>query len=196
LAQAFVKNIVATYIGRQTDCHGDILNPPSPGLMRRENNSVMSSTKNEAVVNHVKAQKTERTPLLTVARFSLWLSGPDSFLESARSDSRFRRDWFVGSRPLWPWLVAHLFIWNDKYFDQPLPQLAIDWESSSAHSYFFLERTLASRRNTIISTEATHTWVASRANAFEPIEDILNLGTTTISEVFAVRKDPGLKSAA
>jgi hypothetical protein len=59
LAQAFVKNIVATYIGRQTDCRGDILNPPSPGLMRRENNSVMSSTKNEAVVNHVKAQKTE-----------------------------------------------------------------------------------------------------------------------------------------
>jgi hypothetical protein len=57
LAQAFVKNIVATYIGRQTGCHGDILNPPSPGLMRRENNSVMSSTKNEAVVNHVKAQK-------------------------------------------------------------------------------------------------------------------------------------------
>ncbi len=58
MAQAFVKNIAATYIGRQTDCHGDILNPPSPGLMRRENNSVMSSTKNEAVVNHVKAQKT------------------------------------------------------------------------------------------------------------------------------------------
>jgi hypothetical protein len=51
LAQAFVKNILATYIGRQTDCHGDILNPPLPGLMRRENNSVMSSTKNEAVVN-------------------------------------------------------------------------------------------------------------------------------------------------
>src|SRR5262245_45621698 len=66
--------------------------------MRRENNSVMSSSKNEAVVSHVKAQKTERTPLLTVARFSLWFSGPDSFLESARSDSRFRRNWFVGSR--------------------------------------------------------------------------------------------------
>jgi len=150
LAQAFVKNIVATYIGRQTDCHGDILNPPSPGLMRRENNSVMSSTKNEAVVNHVKAQKTERTPLLTVARFSLWLSVPDSFLESARSDSRFRRDWFVGSRPLWPLLVAHLFIWNDKYFDQPLPQLAIDWEDSSVDAHFFLERTPAHRRNTIL----------------------------------------------
>jgi hypothetical protein len=54
----------------------------------------------------------------------------------------------VGSRPLWPLLVAHLFIWNDKYFDQPLPQLAINWESSSAHSYFFLERTPAHRRNT------------------------------------------------
>src|SRR5262245_65565874 len=72
--------------------------------MRRENNSVLSSTKNEAVVNHVKAQKTERTPLLT----------------------------------------------NDKYFDQPLPQLAIDWESSSAHSCFFLERTLDRRRDTVI----------------------------------------------
>jgi hypothetical protein len=29
-----------------------------------------------------------------------------------------------------------------------LPQLAIDWEDSSADAYFFLERTLASRRNT------------------------------------------------
>ena len=46
------------------------------------------------------------------------------------------------------------------------------------------------------SVEATQTWVASRANAFEPIEDILSLGTTTISDVFAVRKDPGLKSSA
>src|SRR5262245_56593576 len=55
---------------------------------------------------------------------------PDSFRESARSDSRLRRDWFVGARPIWSLLVAHLFIWNGKYFDQPLPQLAIDWESS------------------------------------------------------------------
>src|SRR5215813_15403163 len=85
---------------------------------------------------------------LTIALFSLWRLVPDSFPESARSDSRFRRNWFVGSRPLWPLLVAHLFIWNDKYFDQPLPQLEIDWESSSAHSYFFLERTPARRRNT------------------------------------------------
>jgi hypothetical protein len=30
-----------------------------------------------------------------------------------------------------------LFIWNNKYFDQPLPQLAIDWESSSANSHSF-----------------------------------------------------------
>jgi hypothetical protein len=37
-------------------------------------------------------------------------------------------------------------------------------------------------------------WAASRVNGFEFIEDILNLGTTTITEVFAVRKDPGLKS--
>ena len=43
------------------------------------------------------------------------------------------------------------------------------------------------------SMEAGQTWAASRANAFELIEDILNLGTTTITEVFAVRKDPGLK---
>src|SRR5262245_15548044 len=74
---------------------------------------------------------------LTVAQLSLWLAGRDSYIESARSDSRFRRDWFVGSRPLWTLLVAHLFIWDDKYFDQPLSQLAIDWESSSAQSQFF-----------------------------------------------------------
>jgi len=46
-----------------------------------------------------------------------------------------------------PLLVAHLFIWNDKYFDQPLPHLAIDWEDSSADAHFFLERTPANRRH-------------------------------------------------
>src|SRR5262245_53416652 len=85
---------------------------------------------------------------LTVARFSLWRQAPDSSLESARSDSRFRRDWFEESRPLWPLLVAHLFIWDDKYFSQPLPQHAIGWEGLSALSHFFLECTPASRRNT------------------------------------------------
>jgi hypothetical protein len=44
------------------------------------------------------------------------------------------------------------------------------------------------------SVGARQTWAASRVNVFEFIEDILNLGTTTITEVFAVRKDPGLKS--
>src|SRR5215813_11259423 len=85
---------------------------------------------------------------VTVARLYLWLADPDSFLESARSDSRFRRDWFAESRPLWPWSVAHLFIWNSSQFGQPLPQLAIDWEDSSADAHFFLERTPAHRRNT------------------------------------------------
>src|SRR5262245_14708001 len=66
----------------------------------------------------------------------------------ARSDSRFRRDWFEESRPFWPLLVAHLFTWNDKYFDQPLPQHAIGWEGLSALSHFFLECTPSSRRNT------------------------------------------------
>src|SRR5215510_11438770 len=28
--------------------------------------------------------------------------------------------------PLWPLSGAHLFIWNDKYFGQPLPQIVID----------------------------------------------------------------------
>src|SRR5262245_3065211 len=85
---------------------------------------------------------------VTVARFSLWLADPDSFLESARSDSRFRRDCFAESCPLWPWSVAHLFIWNDSQFGQPLAQLAIDWEESWAHSHFFLQRTPAHQRNT------------------------------------------------
>jgi hypothetical protein len=48
---------------------------------------------------------------------------------------------FWGSRK---WIIAHLT------FDQPLPQLAMDWESSSAHSHFFLESTLAHQRNTDI----------------------------------------------
>src|SRR5262245_27607487 len=86
---------------------------------------------------------------VTVSLLSLWRLAPDSSLESARSDSRFRRDWCEESRPLWPWSVAHLFIWDDKYFDQPLPQLAIDWEDSSADAHFFLERTPARRRNTL-----------------------------------------------
>src|SRR5262249_5250342 len=85
---------------------------------------------------------------VTVARLYLWLADPDSFLESARSDSRFRRDWFAESRPLLPWSVAHLFILNSSQFGQPLPQLAIDWEDSSADAHFFLERTPAHRRNT------------------------------------------------
>src|SRR5262245_9908489 len=92
---------------------------------------------------------------VTVARLYLWLADPDSFLESARSDSRFRRDWFEESRPLWPWSVAHLSIWDDKYFDQPLPQLAIDWEDSSADAHFFLERTPARRRNTALLSETS-----------------------------------------
>src|SRR5262245_58530043 len=87
---------------------------------------------------------------VTVSLLSLWRLAPDSSLESARSASRFRRDWCEESRPLWPWSVAHLFIWDDKYFDQPLPQLAIDWEDSPAHAHFFLERTPARRRNTSI----------------------------------------------
>ena len=81
----------------------------------------------------------------TVARLYLWLADPDSFLESARSDSRFRLDWFAESRPLWPWSVAHLFIWNSSQFGRPLPQLAIDWEDSSADAHFFLERMPAHR---------------------------------------------------
>src|SRR4030095_13893272 len=87
---------------------------------------------------------------VTVARFYLWLEDPDSSLESVRSDSRFRRDWFAESRSLWPWSVAHLFIWNSSQFGQPLPQLAIDWEDSSADAHFFLERTPGRRRNTDI----------------------------------------------
>jgi hypothetical protein len=46
------------------------------------------------------------------------------------------------------WSVAHLFIWNSSQFSQPLPQLAIDWEDSSADAHFFLERTPARRMNT------------------------------------------------
>jgi pimeloyl-ACP methyl ester carboxylesterase len=53
------------------------------------------------------------------------------------------------SRHLWPWSDARLFSWNDGQFGQPLPQLAIDCEESSAHSHFFLERTPARRRNTV-----------------------------------------------
>jgi len=44
--------------------------------------------------------------------------------------------------------MSNLLTAGSQYFDQPLPQLEIDWESSSAHSHFFLERTLARRRNT------------------------------------------------
>jgi len=49
-------------------------------------------------------------------------------------------------------LIAHLFIWDDKYFGQSLPQLAIDWEDSSAHSQLFPERTPANRGNTHVKT--------------------------------------------
>jgi hypothetical protein len=59
------------------------------------------------------------------------------------------------SRHLWPWSDARLFSWNDGQFGQPLPQLAIDWEESSAHSHFFLERTPARRRNTLILPRET-----------------------------------------
>jgi hypothetical protein len=52
------------------------------------------------------------------------------------------------SRHLWPWSDARLFSWNDGQFGQPLPQLAIDCEESSANSHFFLERTPDRRRNT------------------------------------------------
>src|SRR5262245_36580458 len=74
---------------------------------------------------------------LTIALFSLWRLAPDSFSESAQSDSRFRRNLCEESRPLWPLSVAYLFIWNDKYFGQPLPQIAIDREDSSAARAFF-----------------------------------------------------------
>jgi hypothetical protein len=43
----------------------------------------------------------------------------------------------------WPLSVAHFFIWNSSQVGQPLPQLAIDWEDSSADAHFFLERTPA-----------------------------------------------------
>jgi len=46
-------------------------------------------------------------------------------------------------------LGAHLFIWSGAQFSQSLPQLAIDWEVSSAKAHFFLVRTRAHRRNTI-----------------------------------------------
>src|SRR5262245_2712968 len=71
-------------------------------------------------------------------------------------------DWFEESRPLWPRTVAHLFIWNDKYFGKPLPQLAIDWEDSSADAHFFLERTPARRRNTINSSN----WSPTRPSRY------------------------------
>src|SRR5262245_10777289 len=74
---------------------------------------------------------------VTVVLFSLWRLAPDSFSESARSDSRFRRGWRQESRPLWPLSVAHLFIWNDEYFVQPLPQMASDREDSSSVCAFF-----------------------------------------------------------
>src|SRR5262249_46471666 len=84
----------------------------------------------------------------TAARFSPWPAGPDSSLESARSDLQFRPGWFAESRRLWPWPDAHLFSWNDSQYGQPLPQLALYWEESSADAHFFLEHTLAHRRNT------------------------------------------------
>src|SRR5215813_6819856 len=105
---------------------------------------------------------------LTVARLSLWLVGLDSFLESARSDSRFRRDWRQESCPLWPWSVAHLFIWDDKYFDQPLPQLAIDWEDSSADAYFFLERTPA-HRGTRFTSATVIAWMETKNGKGQPL---------------------------
>src|SRR5262245_19348606 len=58
----------------------------------------------------------ESVRFVTVVLFSLWLLAPDSFSKSAQSDSRFRRGWGEESRPLWPLLVAHLFIWNGKNF--------------------------------------------------------------------------------
>src|SRR5215510_12127391 len=80
---------------------------------------------------------------LTIALFSLWRLAPDSFSESARSDSLFRRDWCEESRPLWPLSGTHLFILNDKNFGQPLPQIAIHWEDSSAMRGFPQMRRLA-----------------------------------------------------
>src|SRR5215813_14319651 len=76
-------------------------------------------------------------PFVTVVLFSLWRLAPDSFSESARSDSRFQRGWCEESRPLWPLLVAHLFIWNGKNFGQPLPQITIEREDSSSVRAFF-----------------------------------------------------------
>src|SRR6266508_5092085 len=86
---------------------------------------------------------------VTIVLFSLWLLAPDSFSESARSDSRFRRGWREESRPLWPLSGAHLFIWNDKYFGQPLPLIAIEREDSSSVRPFF-SNAPAHRRDTFI----------------------------------------------
>src|SRR5687768_11985562 len=68
------------------------------------------------------------------------------------------------SRLLWPLLVAHLFTWDDKYFDQPLPQHAIGWEGLSALSHFVLECTPASRRNTVLGISSLFFIGADRAD--------------------------------
>src|SRR5262249_47888943 len=63
--------------------------------------------------------------------------------------SRFRRDLCEDSRPLLPFLVAYLFIWYDKYFRQPLPQIVIDRGDPSAAGAFFSN---ALRNTTVLKT--------------------------------------------
>jgi hypothetical protein len=50
------------------------------------------------------------------------------------------------------------FIWNSSQFGQPLPQIAIDWEDSSADAYFFLQCAPADRRK----PEMTPAWHSDR----------------------------------
>jgi hypothetical protein len=69
------------------------------------------------------------------------------------------------SRPLWPLSVPYLFIWNDKYFGQPLPQIAIDREDSSAARAFF-STSPAHRRDTILQPCALFLKCASSPNGY------------------------------
>ena len=69
-------------------------------------------------------------------------------------------------------LGAHLFIWSGTQFSQSLPQLAIDWEVSSAKAHFFLVRTRAHRRNTKIkrlSRESEAFFCYSRATRLSKV---------------------------
>src|SRR5262245_16408165 len=95
-----------------------------------------------------------------------------------------------GHRPLRSLSGAHLFIWNDKYFGQPLPQIVIDREDPPAACIFSQLRRLT--KGTHQSKQKAEQLLDQLSVAlvelalFDAIDEPLDLGCVNSGKVVVV----------